>query len=330
MDEYDKKAGVAVPARRIPIPASISHRARAALARQIGEDGVPHNARHTMPLPNDHDGWIALKTIAEQHYAAATNALAGTLRARVETIRAEGAAIHVATPDEALYAERVLLDFHGGAFVFGGGEACRIQTRGMAHRHGVVCHGVDYRMPPEYPFPAALDDAVSAYRALLARYDPAHIVVSGRSAGGNLAAALMLRAKVERLAMPAGLILLSPEVDLTESGDSFQTNRLIDVVLPGSLMASNRLYAGAADLADPLLSPLFGDLAGFPPTLLQAGTRDLFLSNTVRLHRRLRGAGVAADLHVFEAMPHGGFTGSTPEDEDLDREISRFLATCWG
>jgi epsilon-lactone hydrolase len=194
----------------------------------------------------------------------------------------------------------------------------------------MVCHGVDYRMPPEYPFPAALDDAVSAYRDLLARYDPARIVVSGRSAGGNLAAALMLRAKVERLAMPAGLILLSPEVDLTESGDSFQTNRLIDVVLPGSLMASNRLYAGAADLSDPLLSPLFGDLAGFPPTLLQAGTRDLFLSNTVRLHRRLRDAGVAADLHVFEAMPHGGFTGSTPEDEDLDREISRFLARCWG
>ncbi|WP_457353089.1 alpha/beta hydrolase fold domain-containing protein [Sphingomonas sp. UYP23] len=130
--------------------------------------------------------------------------------------------------------------------------------------------------------------------------------------------------------MPAGLVLLSPQADLSESGDSFAVNQWVDVVLPGSLMASNRLYADAADLTDPLVSPLFGDLAGLPETFLQTGTRDLFLSNTVRLHRALRRADVAAELHVFEAMPHGGFGGGTPEDRELQAEVARFVDARWG
>jgi len=114
--------------------------------------------------------------------------------------------------------------------------------------------------------------------------------------------------------------------DLTESRDSFATNLGIDAVLRSKLTESIALYAGEHDLTDPYLSPLFGDFTPpFPPTFLQTGTRDLFLSNTVRLHRRLREAGVEADLHVFEAMPHGGFFGA-PEDEDVAAEVRRFLA----
>jgi acetyl esterase/lipase len=135
---------------------------------------------------------------------------------------------------------------------------------------------------------------------------------------------MLLRAKTEGLPMPGGLVLLSPEVDLTESGDSFAVNAGVDVMLPGSLMANNRLYAGGADLASPYLSPLFGHLAGFPPTILLTGTRDLFLSNTVRMHRRLLAAHVEAELHVFEAMPHGGF-GGTPEDMEMASEAARFV-----
>jgi acetyl esterase/lipase len=112
-------------------------------------------------------------------------------------------------------------------------------------------------------------------------------------------------------------------VDLTESGDSFQTNSGIDNVL-GSLMPANFLYANGHDLAHPYLSPLFADVAGFPPTFLQSGTRDLYLSNTVRMHRKLRAAGVEAELHVFEAMPHGGFAGA-PEDLEVRMELRRFL-----
>lgn len=93
---------------------------------------------------------------------------------------------------------------------------------------------------------------------------------------------------------------------------------------------TNLLYANGADLRDPLVSPLFGDLSGFPPTLLQSGTRDLFLSTTVRLHRALRRAGVAAELHVFEAMPHGGFGGGTPEDAELRAEVTGFVGGAVG
>ncbi|MFV0624555.1 alpha/beta hydrolase [Sphingomonas sp. ac-8] len=221
------------------------------------------------------------------------------------------------------------LDFHGGALVVGGGEACRAQARMQADQHGAVCYGVDYRMPPEHPYPAALDDALAAYRYVLERHAPSNIIVGGRSAGGNLAAAMLLRGRDEGLPMPAGMILLSPQVDLTESGDSFEVNQMVDVVLPGSLMRNNRLYAGGADLSHPYLSPLFGDLTGFPPTFLQSGTRDLFLSNAVRMHRALRRAHVDAELHVFEGMPHGGFQGNTPEDQDIAAEVSRFGEALW-
>lgn len=326
----ERKNGVVVPTRIIPFPSSISPEARAGLERLVGEDGVPLNSLYTMPSLDDHAGWMAVKAAADAQYAAAVKGLAGTLRSSVETIQAGDATIHVATPDANPRPDRAYLDFHGGALVFGGGEACRAQARMQADRHATLCYGVDYRMPPEHPYPAALDDAVAAYRHVLEHHAPSRIIVGGRSAGGNLAVAMLLRARDEGLPLPAGLILLSPEIDLTESGDSFQVNQLVDVVLPGSLMRNNELYAGGADLAHPYLSPLFGDLAGLPPTLLQSGTRDLFLSNAVRMHRALRRAGVNAELHVFEAMPHGGFQGDTPEDRDLAEEVSRFAEAQWG
>ena len=334
-DEYcngmsDQKNGVRVQGRLIPFPSSISPEARASLERLVNEEGVPLNALYTMPLPDDHAGWMTIKAAADEHYASAVKGLAGTLRASVETVQAGEATIHVATPETMVNPDCAYLDFHGGALVFGGGEACRAQTRMQADQHGALSYGVDYRMPPEHPYPAALDDAMAAYRYVLDLHAPTRIVVGGRSAGGNLAVAMLLRAKDERLPLPAGLVLLSPEVDLTESGDSFQVNQMVDVMLPGSLMRNNELYAGGADLAHPYLSPLFGDLDGLPPTFLQSGTRDLFLSNTVRMHRALRRAKVDAELHIFEAMPHGGFQGNTPEDHDLADEVSRFVKSRWG
>ncbi|MBB4858735.1 acetyl esterase/lipase [Novosphingobium chloroacetimidivorans] len=326
----DRKHGVAIPARLVPFPASVSPEARASLARLVSEEGEPLNASYTMPLPEDHAGWMAVKAVADGQYATAVKGLAGTLRSSVETIQNGDVTIHVATPETMLKADFAYIDFHGGALVFGGGDACRAQARMQADQHGAVCYGVDYRMPPEHPYPAALDDAMAAYRHVLKSHVPSRIIVGGRSAGGNLAAAMLLRAKAEALPMPAGLILLSPQVDLTESGDSFQVNRTVDVVLPGSLMRNNLLYAGGADLSHPYLSPLFGDLTGLPPTFLQSGTRDLFLSNTVRMHRALRRDGVDAELHVFEGMPHGGFMGNTPEDRDLAEEIFRFVSRISG
>jgi monoterpene epsilon-lactone hydrolase len=323
----ERKRGVLLQRRIVPFPTSISAEARIALERLMNEEGTPLNSLQTMPQPEDHSGWMSIKAAANAHYAAAVERLAGTLRSRVETVVVVDATVHIATPAGAARSSAAYIDLHGGALVFGGGDACVAGARMQADQHGVRCYGVDYRTPPEHPYPAALDDCLAAYRYVLERHSPTDIVIGGRSSGGNLAAAMVLRARDEGLPLPAGLVLLSPEVDLTESGDSFEVNRLVDVVLPGSLMANNRLYANGADLAHPYLSPLFGDLTGFPPTFLQTGTRDLFLSNAVRMHRLLRHAKVQAELHVFEAMPHGGFMGGTPEDRELAEEVTRFVRT---
>lgn len=323
------EAGIRLEDRIIPFPESISEAAKTALQRLVGPDGVPVNAHYVMPPPEDRESWARMKAAVDAQYGAAARGFAGELSSTVESLALGETIVHVATPATLFRADCAYLELHGGALVFGGGEACRVGAQKQADLHGVRCYGVDYRTPPQHPFPAALDDCLVAYRYLLDHYTPDRIVVGGRSACGNLAAAMLLRARDEGLPMPAALVLLSPELDLTESGDSFEVNRYVDVVLVGSLMSNNRLYADGADLSEPLLSPLFGDVSGFPPTFLQSGTRDLFLSNAVRMHRKLRQAGVPAALHVFEAMPHGGFGGVTPEDEDLADEMARFVGRHW-
>jgi len=221
--------------------------------------------------------------------------------------------------------EGAILYLHGGAFCLGNARSHRSVTTRLAAAAGLPVWVPEYRLAPEHPHPAGLQDARSCWRAMRdAGYPAERIVVAGDSAGGALALALTLSLRDDGENLPAGLVLLSPQVDLTESGDSFVVNAGVDGMLPTSLMSSNRLYAGGADLSDPLVSPLFGDVANFPPTFLLTGTRDLFLSNTVRMHRRLVSAGVPADLHVFEAMPHGGFGGS-PEDREAAHCMTRFV-----
>ena len=169
------------------------------------------------------------------------------------------------------------------------------------------------------------------YEALLADHRPEELIVGGASAGGNLAAALLLRARDEGLPLPAGAVLMTPGTDLTASSDSLQTNLGLDPLITTSASPAFTLYAGGHDLTDPYLSPVYGDFtSGFPPTILTTGTRDMLLSDTVRLHRALRVAGIDADLHVTEAAGHGGFFGMAPEDHQLEDQIRRFVAACWG
>ncbi len=321
----DEQSGVKVEERIIPVPASISAEAQTRLHAAVGPDGIPLNAQYAMPGENDSEAWRHMKHSADSHYAVAIRDRGQSGSVEVETTRIGSATVHLATPSKLVFEDCVYLDLHGGAFVFGSGDACRQSAVNQAIAHGMRCYGIDYRTPPDDPFPAALDDCLAVYGHAIGRYGAGRVVVGGRSAGGNLALATVLRANDEGMAMPAALVLLSPEADLTESGDSFNVNRTVDVVLPGSLMSANRLYANGADLTHPYLSPLFGEFfEGFPATLIQSGTRDLFLSNAVRLHRSLRRVGLAADLHVFEAMPHGGF-GGTPEDAELLDEVVRFV-----
>ena len=310
-----------VPARDISAPGFLSGIARSYLTPQAGS--LPY------PAIDDKAGWRDYVATVDQTVIPLLRRVSSGSAAQLEERDADGARVYdIVAPGVDPRDRGVVLEIHGGALILCGGELCRIMGIGTAMRVRRRVWSVDYRMPPDHPYPAALDDCIAAYRTLLRERSPSEIIVSGGSAGGNLAAALMLRARDEGLPLPAGLILGTPEIDLTESGDSFRTNDGVD---PGlrSLMPVNLLYASGHDLTHPYLSPLFGDLSGFPPTILTTGTRDLYLSNTVRMHRKLRAADVPAELHVTEAGPHTGFPGS-PEGEEIDREVRRFVAAVLG
>ena len=312
-----------VPAREIPVPKSLSPQAREFLRAPV----IPPA---TYPAPGDIDSWRRAVTEYDAAQIAILQSMPTDLPADVEEIAVGEARVFQITPHHRRAADDcVYLDIHGGALIMGGGELCRASATILAVQRGVRVWTVDYRMPPEHLYPAAVDDCLAAYRALLQIHAPEKIIVGGMSAGGNLAAAMILRARDEGLPLPAGAVLLTPEADLTESGDSFQTNLGLDSVLTGSLMPINLLYAGDEELTNPYISPLFADFSpGFPPTLLSAGTRDLFLSNAVRMHWALRAQDVPAELHIVEAASHPGFPG-TPEDAALDREIDRFCHRIW-
>ncbi|MBT2187355.1 alpha/beta hydrolase [Sphingobium sp. H33] len=220
----------------------------------------------------------------------------------------------------------VYLFIHGGAFVVGGGPYAKALGVRNAGATGARVVSVDYRMAPDNPFPAAPQDCLAVYLALIEAIDPKRVVIGGTSAGGNIAAATILMARDRGLPLPAGAILLTPEIDLTEAGDTFRTNEDLDVILKAGLPEANAAYANGHDLTDPYLSPIFADFTkGFPPTLVQSGTRDLFLSNSVIVHRKLRDAGIDAQLHVWEAMPHGEFLGDAPENAEILAEVARFI-----
>jgi monoterpene epsilon-lactone hydrolase len=310
-----------VPERIVPVPAHASDQAKAVLSQ-------PFPPATPYPAVDDKVAWKAVIAEREQFLAAMLSGRGGPFEHTLTEWREAGALAYDIRP--AGWSEedrRVYLYIHGGALIMGAGENCKTMSLAAARIHNVRLVTVDYRMPPDHPYPASLDDCMVFYRALLRDYAPHQIVVGGGSAGGNLAAALILRARDEGLPLPAAAVLLSPELDLTESGDSHQTNAGLDTM--GSLMQANLLYAGGHDLTDPYISPLFGDFTkGFPPTFLSTGTRDLFLSNTVRMHRKLRNAGIHAELHIKEAAPHAGLGGG-PEDQEIDLEAKGFCDARW-
>jgi acetyl esterase/lipase len=200
----------------------------------------------------------------------------------------------------------------------------------MAGFGGFKVISVDYRMPPDHPYPAPMDDAVAVWRELTKSNDPRRMGVFGTSTGGAMTLALVLRAKAEKLPLPGALAPGTPWSDIDKIGDTYVTNEWIDNVLvtwDGFLGRAAMLYANGHDLKDPIISPIYGDFSGFPPTLLTSGTRDLFLSNTVRTHRKLRRAGVVADLHVYEGQSHGGYMrdADVPETREAFGEIAAFF-----
>ena len=279
------------------------------------------------PPADDLDAWRELIAAHDQAIGAMMSERTASAPVTTAEQIVGGAPVYEITPIGVTDDDRhVYLEIHGGAFVFGRGEHARAMGIGTRAASARAVVAVDYRMPPDHPFPAGLDDCLAVYRALLLDRPAGQIVVGGASAGGNLAAALVLRApmKVFRCRPPSCCSRrssTSPSPVIRS-----HTNLGLDPLIPRRASTAFQLYAGDRELTDPYVSPLFGDFtAGFPPTILTTGTRDMLLSDTVRMHRALRAAGIPATLHVTEAGGHGGFFGMAPEDREIDREIRSFV-----
>ncbi|TDQ80854.1 acetyl esterase/lipase [Dongia mobilis] len=308
-----------MPTRRFPAPTSVSRRARTVLnaapaltARSMELAALNERRRETFAL-----------------YAPQGEKWLSKLGGRSVHATLGGVRVQVVHPREKR-GDDVVLYLFGGGYVQGTPEEDLCVTATIAHETGRVVYAPAYRLAPEHPYPAALEDALNVYRALLASHGAAAITLMGESAGAGLALCLALAASRDALALPAKLVLLSPWSDLSATGDTIATLKGIDpfldyeVTLEGPACA----YAGPRDLKDPLISPLYAEFpANFPKTLITTGTRDLFLSDCARLSTKMRAAGIEAELRVWEGMWHVfEFYIDLPEARASLREIAAFIA----
>jgi epsilon-lactone hydrolase len=314
-----------VPGRSILVPNTASPQLQTLIA-------APYWIPSWSANPKSADEWKALV----RANAAATATLLQETREKLgvtlEPTVIGGVKAFIVTPKEIPPANRnrLLVHMHGGAYVYYPGEAGTGEATLMAGYGGFKVVSIDYRMPPDHPYPAAMDDAMAAWKGALTLAEPRNMAIFGSSTGGGMTLAMILRAKQEGLPLPAAIAPGTPWSDLTETGDTFKTNEWLDNVLVsynGILSHAAKLYANGHNLKDPQLSPIYGDFTGFPPAILTSGTRDLFLSLTVLTHRKLRRAGVEAELQVYEGMSHAQyiFDASAPETKETFTEIARFF-----
>lgn len=312
-----------LPPRLLPVPNTVSPELQARIARPYPGywDENPQTAA----------AWRELATKSATAVEPVLRVLRQRLDVSVEVDQIAGVRVFMISPAVIRPEDRnrLLIHLHGGGYVLYPGEAGAGEAMLMAGYGGFKVVSVDYRMAPDFPFPAALDDAVTVWRSLAARYDPARMAIFGSSAGGGLTLSVMHRAKSEGLPLPAAIAPGTPLVDLTGAGDSVMANAYVDNVLVASTGwagAAANVYAAGHDLRDPLISPIFGNFQGFPPAILTSGTRDLLLSDTVRTHRKLRQASVEAVLQVFEGQSHAQFLAPfVPETQEAFGEIAHFL-----
>ena len=209
-------------------------------------------------------------------------------------------------PSAAGGAVRTVFYCHGGGYYFCSPASHRPLVFGLATRARARTFSLDYRLAPEHPFPAALDDSLAAYRRLLADGTPPDsIVIAGDSAGGGLALATLIALRDAGDPLPAAGVLFSPWTDLAATGDTIQTNDGLDPMFCGAAIArAAAYYIGDADPAHPHLSPLYGDFSGLPPLLIQAGSTEVLLDDARRVAERARAAGVAVEIEIWPKMPH--------------------------
>ena len=313
---YIDADGTAHVTRVVPVPKTVSPEAQRPLSRQEPDQGPPQS------LADRRKGTDAY-----------------TARARVEWSKLcpnqlveekmAGVPVRIVTPDGMPDANRnkVLMNLHGGGFNSDSGSYT--ESIPIAGYSKIKVVAVIYRLAPEHAFPAAVDDSVAVYKELLKTYQPRHIVIYGTSAGAVLTAEVAARLKQLALPLPAALGIFSGLGDFARHGDSEAIFRLrglsghLDPPLPET---RDREYLAGTDPRDPVLSPIFSDLHGLPPTLFITSGRDLLLSGTANLHRAYLNAGVDARLVVFDALPHAFWYDSTlPEAIEANHRMADFF-----
>jgi len=233
-----------------------------------------------------------------------------------------GVPVRRIAPSSGKAKGKVLMNVHGGGFATDSGSIT--ENVPIAALTGIEVVAVLYRLSPEHPFPAAVDDALAVYKALLTDHDAANIGVYGTSAGAVIGPQLMMRLRAEGLPLPGALGVFSGEADLRGVADSL---KIFAKALEAQLLTeAKNNYVGVADPTNPLVSPILGDVSHFPPTLCLSSGRDVLLSGTVNLHRKLGDAGVTTELLVYDALPHAFWAQFlAPESDDCFRRMSGFL-----
>jgi len=267
-------------------------------------------------------------TIAERRRATASFAAAPPAGTAVDQVDANGVPAEWVAPAGAS-PDRVLLYLHGGAYQIGSPATLRQLVALLSGAAGARALSVDYRLAPEHPFPAAVEDAVAAYRWLLASgVDPAQVAIGGDSSGGGLALGALVALRDAGEPMPAAAVLLSPWTDLALTAESIRTRADADVLIkPEGMREEAALYLAGADPRHPWASPLYADLRGLPPLLIHVGDAELILDDSTRLAARAREAGVDVSLEIWAEMPHvfPAFTGFLPEADQAIEQAGAWL-----
>jgi epsilon-lactone hydrolase len=233
------------------------------------------------------------------------------------------------SPPAGPTSERVVYYLHGGGYISGSAKSCRPITATLTRLLQTRVFGLDYRLAPEHRFPAGLDDAVAGYRWLLSTgIDSKAIAVVGDSAGGGMTLALALRVRDAGEPLPACLAFLSPWTDMTSESESLTANSDCDsMFVADDIERYANAYLGNQSRRDPLASPLFANLAGLPPLLIQVGREEVLLDDARNLHAKVLAAGGSSELHVYEDVPHGWHYGApfVPETRAALREVAEFI-----
>ncbi|PKB73281.1 MAG: alpha/beta hydrolase [SAR202 cluster bacterium Io17-Chloro-G7] len=225
--------------------------------------------------------------------------------------------------------EPVILYLHGGGYVIGSVRSYRGFLSRMSRAADARVLGLDYRLAPEFPFPAALDDSVAAYRWLLSQgVEPGNIVIGGDSAGGGLTVSTLVALRYLGEPMPAAGVCISPWVDLEGTGESMISKAEVDTIVQKEMLGfMTQLYMGDRDLRAPLAAPLYADLRGLPPLLIQVGTAETLLDDSTRLADRAKSSGVKVELSIWDDMIHVWpiFAPVLPEGQQAIERIGEFV-----